>query len=170
LNESLAARAKAGDSQAVQALVREYYPRIKGLCRAILRHDQDAEDAAQEVFVRMQEKLALYDASRPFAPWLLQLAHHAALNHARKKRIPLLDEPPEVEDDRSPVKVLSEREDVAAVRRAIDRLPWLDRSILSYAADLGLSKGEIAEVTGLSPNAVRIRFHRALRKLRKELS
>ena len=129
MDEATVQSAKQGHAVAVDALVRHYYDRVKRVCRGILRGEHDAEDAAQEVFVRLRDKLPLYDSARPFEPWLFRLAHNVALNLARcRTPAPLGDDALEL--SQAPPAWESESREI--VRTAVDRLAAEDRAILAY--------------------------------------
>ena len=70
----LVRRCLRGDDEATRALVRRYQDRVFGFCLKILRHRQDAEDAAQETLLRMVRSLHRWDDRRRFEPWLLAIA------------------------------------------------------------------------------------------------
>lgn len=73
-NTDLVQRCRAGDDRALHEFVACFQQSVLGLCFRILRHRQDAEDVAQEVFVRAFRHLDRYDSSRPLTPWLLTIA------------------------------------------------------------------------------------------------
>ena len=70
-DESLAARAAGGDRHAFDALVTRHRQAVYRLCWAATGNHADADDAAQETFVRVFRSLSSYDPARPFGPWLL---------------------------------------------------------------------------------------------------
>ena len=70
----LVSRCLAGDQAAMVDLVERYRPQVFGLCYRMLGHREDAEDAAQETFIRALKSLARWDARRDFEPWLLAIA------------------------------------------------------------------------------------------------
>ncbi|MGC3968209.1 MAG: RNA polymerase sigma factor [Pirellulales bacterium] len=70
----LVVRCLRGDDRAMLALVERHQPQVYGLCYRMVGHRQDAEDVAQETFVRVLRSLAQWDSSREFMPWLLAIA------------------------------------------------------------------------------------------------
>jgi len=78
----LAARAKAGDRGAFDELVVRHRPRLVAFLARRLADRADAEDVAQETFLRAFDRLAGYDPGRPFATWLFAIGKHVAANHA----------------------------------------------------------------------------------------
>jgi Sigma-70 region 2 len=65
---------RAGDPQAPRLLIEQYQGVVFGLCYRMMNHQQDAEDVAQETFVRALRAMAGFDAARPIRPWLLEIA------------------------------------------------------------------------------------------------
>lgn len=76
--DALLARARQGDADAFGELYRQFYPRVRGLCRHFLGSPEAAEDAAAEVFLRAQRAMRTYDSALPFPRWLLSIANPAA--------------------------------------------------------------------------------------------
>jgi RNA polymerase sigma-70 factor, ECF subfamily len=110
-----------------------------------------------------------YDVARePSLPWLVQIAHYEIANAARKSRrgvneieIVVSGNAPEAPDDRF---------DGSSVRRAMAGLDPSDQELLRLVHWDELSRSQIAEVLGLTMNAVNVRYHRALKKLATEMS
>lgn len=98
-------RVRAGDEVAMRDLVDRYASRVLALCQRMLGHRQDAEDAAQETFVRMFRSLARWDADRPFEPWLMAIAGNRCRTRLAKRsatpRCVELEEPDLATSDRS---------------------------------------------------------------------
>ena len=82
--------AARGDREAFGRLVDLHKRAVYGLCLRLLRHPEEARDAAQEAFARAFAGLSIYDPSQPFAPWLLRIARNHCLDLARRRGV----EPP----------------------------------------------------------------------------
>lgn len=82
----LIARARAGDEAAWETLVRRHQDAVFRLAYLVCGSADDAEDVAQEAFIRAYESLDRFDASRPIRPWLLQIARNLAYNRQRSIR------------------------------------------------------------------------------------
>src|SRR5215471_14230112 len=160
-SEALARAARGGDLDAFEGLVRRYQRRIYGLAYQHLRDPDEAQDLAQEVFVRLFRALDRYDPARPFEPWFWRLAGNVAASYRRRRPAPPVDLPVTTPAD--------QREDTLPLERALAdlnddlRLPVL----LHYYLDLPLD--EIALSMGLSLSAVKSRLHRARALLRRLL-
>lgn len=176
------ARLKRGDAQAFEELVRGYSPRMLAVCRRLLRNDeQDAQDAVQDAFLSVFRGMRAFEGGARLSTWLHRIAVNAALMKLRTKRRrperPIEDllpkfqedghhaEPPARWDDRGDVR--AEREETRAfVRAAIDQLPENHRIALLLRDIDGLPTDEMADILNISPNAAKIRVHRAHQALR----
>lgn len=142
-----------------EALVRAYQRRVYGFAYQQLRDPAEAQDLAQEIFVKLYRNLAAYDTSRPFEPWFWRLAANVAVNY-RRRRVPAPAEPRELAvSDPAP-------SDLAAALAALEpaqRLPL----VLHYYADLPLDA--VAAALGISVGAAKSRLHRARAQLRRTL-
>src|SRR5215471_2951568 len=161
-SEALARAARGGDLDAFEGLVRRYQRRVYALAYQHLRDPDEAQDLAQEVFVRLYRNLDRYDPARPFEPWFWRLAVNVAASYRRRRRT--VAELPDVAAAEVPG-----REETMPLERALAdlsedlRLPVL----LHYYLDLPLD--EIAGAMGLSLSAVKSRLHRARAILRRLL-
>jgi RNA polymerase sigma-70 factor (ECF subfamily) len=163
-------RALRGDADAFGQLVDSYQKAVYNLCYRMLGDPYEAEDAAQETFLRAFKSMERYDRSRPFSTWLLSIAAHHCIDLIRKRRmtvLPLEDLPyQEIEDSLpGPEVSLVAREDQRNVQVVLSSLNPTDRAsvIMYYWYDL--SYEEIAQALGLTTSAVKSRLHRARREL-----
>ena len=168
------AAALAGDREAVTQMVDAYKNAVFNLCYRLLGEAGEAEDVAQETFMRMYTRLRTYDSSRPFKTWLLAIATHACIDRLRQRRLTWLslDEPLPAADagalhDRAlgPEEALAHKEEQQRVQALLARLAPGDRSVLVLRYWYDLSYDEIAEVTGASVSSVKSRLFRARREL-----
>src|SRR5215469_1407390 len=84
-SEALARAARGGDLDAFESLVRRYQRRVYALAYQHLRDPDEAQDLAQEVFVRLYRNLDRYDPTRPFQPWFWRLAANVAATYRRRR-------------------------------------------------------------------------------------
>lgn len=164
-------RARAGDQEAFAHLVEAYQVAVYNLAYRMLGNASEAEDAAQETFLRAYSRLSTYQPDKRFSTWLLAIASHYCIDCLRRQRFTWLsldDLPPwrwpSSKEDQPEEKVLQqERRD--EVREMLDQLPAQYRAavILRYWYDL--SYREIAEVMGTTENAIKSRLHRARKML-----
>lgn len=172
-DEMLAGRVQRGDRVAFDVLVRRYLRPIHAVVASFLREPADAEDAVQESFLRALDNIAKYDVTRPFAPWLYQVARNVALNRAAseaKRRT----EPIEGDDFASTGPAPDEALELAEIRRrveaAIHGLPEQRRTAFRLHDVDGYSTAETAALMGLSEGTVRSHVHHARRELRAVLA
>jgi len=165
------ARARAGDGEAFARLVETFQVPVYNLCSRMLGDAGEAEDAAQETFLRAFRNLKRYDPQRPFPTWLLSIASHYCIDMIRRRRF--LPAPGEdVPREQEPADSGTGPEEALAIRERSDRISKLTRGLgpqeraaitLHYWYDL--SYEEIAEVLSTSVGAVKSRMHRARRTL-----
>lgn len=169
------ARARQEDLTAFAHLVQAYQQPVYNLAYRMLGNAQDAEDAAQETFLRAFRHLETYDPRRRFANWLLSIASHYCVDHLRRRhrRCASLDEmpeeslPPASEPDLEDAAVARETRDT--VQRLLYLLAPKDRLVVVLYYWYGMSHGEIAEATASSVSAVKSRLHRSRLALARAL-
>ncbi len=161
------ARAIAGDHAAFANLVAAYQGPVFNLAYRMLGNGGDAEDAAQETFLRAYDRLASYEPDRKFSSWILSIASHYCIDQLRRRRggMESLDdeagerELPATEAEPEEAALATEQE--RTLQYALGQLPPAYRLavILRYWNDL--SYEEIADATGSSVSAIKSRLHRA---------
>ncbi len=163
-------RAVAGDHAAFGTLVERYQQVAFRAAYLIVRDAQEAEDVAQEAFVRAYGQLATFRIGEPLRPWLLRIVQNQALNtiRARNRRTGLLGRiaifAPHTAP--SPHAEVAASDESSQVLAAIAELPDDDRTILHLRYFLELPEREIAAAIGRPPGTVKSRLHRAGQRLR----
>ena len=178
--EALLAGLRAGDDRAYEQMVRAFGGRLLAVAQRILRNEDDARDAVQTAYLSAFRSIARFEAGCRLSTWLHRIVVNAALMKLRSRRRrpeesiePLL---PTYLDDGHHVEQFSksdlpadaalERDETRAVVRAcIAQLPDRYRSILVMRDIEDVSTGEVAQMLGVTPNAVKIRLHRARQAL-----
>lgn len=159
-----------GDPEALAQVFDRAAPALLALALQLCSDPADAEDALQATFVTAIDKAAAYDAGRPLQAWLggILTLHCRRLHERRRRRREreLTDRPA---DAPSPPAEAGRREQLATLRRHVERLPAEQRQVLLLQLRHGLSPVEIGEVLGVLPGTVRMRIHRGLRALRRLL-
>lgn len=177
----LVARARDGDDEAFERIVSAYGRRIVGYCHKMAGRSMNAEDLAQEVFVKLYLALPRFDTSKPLAPFLFRIAHNHCLDALRRKRVPTVSlvredgegKASEVEhpDARPSPEELAQRAEVMdAVEEALGSLPAPYRSALVLYHVEGMSYEEISRTLGVPMGTVKARIHRGREKLQQKLS
>lgn len=178
-DEELVQCVLAGEKQVFEILMRRYNQRLYRVTRAILRNDAEAEDVAQEAYVRAYQHLNQFAGRSSFATWLTRIAIYEALGRVRSRKkieeIDAMDEPrrDSVQQlsvrDATPEQVASGNEVRSLLERSIDALPDTYREIFMLREIEEMSTTETAQCLGISEENVKTRLHRARALLRKEI-
>lgn len=177
-DEKLVAQTLAGDRNAFRTLVERHYNSVFRLCRSILRHADDADDATQEVFVRAYEALGQFAGRGAFGAWLRRLTvNHcinrkqsaAAQNTARSQSLDLLAETLPASQECDPEERLLRSVERSRIKAELELLPAAQRAALGLRLQDGRSYEEIADILGVPINSVRSWLHRGRARLREAL-
>ena len=164
---------------AFERLVRDY----QGLCwhviQRMVRHPEDTRELCQEAFLRVHRYLHQYRFDSPLKSWIGQVAYSVARRHLERKRIPLA----EVADDADGLSLLenigdghdlqsahAQAGEDRALHAAIERLPPLQRTLLTLYHLEELPIGEISAMTGLAEGTIKSHLFRSRAKLRELLA
>lgn len=158
----------------------EYYPKIvRYLTRLV--GETEAEDAAQEAFVKIDRSLESFRGDSSLPTWVYRIATNTAMDHLRRassKRFLLATEDKDLSsdedtghaDDKPLLDTLLIRKDMYdCIRGVVDSLPADYSTVLVLSEFEGLTNSEIAEVIGMSLDTAKIRLHRARTRLKKAL-
>ena len=169
-------QALGGDQEAFGHLVRAYERPVYNLTYRMLGNSAEAEDAAQETFLRAYNKLATYQPGRKFVNWLLSIASHYCIDVLRRKgRAPQLSLdgplPPQwlTSDSPRPDQEVNRKQDRERVRAVLDTLPPAYRAAVVLRYWYGMSYREIAATMNTTESAIKSRLHRARRMMAGEL-
>ena len=171
----LLARARDGDLDAYEQLVRLHQQLAFRTALVLARNVADAEEAAQDAFVKAWRALPRFDPSRPFRPWLLTIVANEARNRrrsaGRREALALraaASRPADAERLPSPELALLVAERDAALAAALERLDDRDRQVIACRYLLDLSEAETAAALGWRVGTVKSRLSRALERLRAQ--
>ena len=168
-------RARNGDDSSYAELLSRHRDRVFSFLLRLLGSSQDAEDVAQEAFVKAFSHLDSYDPSRPFSSWLFGIAHHAALDHLRARRPAALslDDPDGTPDPAEPgpgaEAAAGAALDAAMIERLLGSLPLLYREpvLLRYKEEMDIA--EISRALCLPEGTVKVRLFRGRDMLKRKL-
>jgi RNA polymerase sigma-70 factor, ECF subfamily len=177
------ARVLAGDSQLFHDLIRPVERAVYVMLFMLLRSETDAEDVAQETFIKIYRNLHNFRGDAKFSTWVLSIARNEGLGWLRKRSArpeeplePVLDEssgdftPALLTDWREvPPEALERTELRGFLCRAIMNLPPIYREVVQLRDIDELDVQETAEVLGITPGSVKVRLHRARIMLQKQL-
>jgi len=172
--DAIIGRVLEGNSEAFREIVDLYAPRVLSFCRAHMRSEEDARDAAQEVFIRAYKSLGSYRRGENFASWLFAIAAnnvrtHAKLFSANRQKEELLRQRHIAEPPHDPAEEAELALQKSALRIAVQSLPDDLRKPVALYYFAGLSVHETAHALGIGEEAVKTRLFRARGRLRKIL-
>lgn len=171
-DDDLITRIKGGDIAAFEGLVKRYQDRIYNLCLYMLKNRQNAQEAAQDVFVKAYRNLKNFQPHSSLYTWLYRIATNTSIDYLRKS-------PPTSVDDSaltglmsgnpSPERCMEEREATVMVQNALQELSPELRATIVLREMEGLTYTEIAAVLHISVGTVKSRVARARESLRRLL-
>ena len=156
-----------GDQDIFAVLVERYKDAVQNLAYRMLGNATEAEDVAQETFVRAYTQLATYKSLHKFSTWLLSIASHLAIDQLRRRRflaLPLDDVPFLewiVDAGVSPEQSALQGEQQDEIQHYLQRLPGKYRAVIVLRYWYDFSYEEIANALNLTPALVKARLHRA---------
>lgn len=174
-------RIRAGDDAGFETLMREHAPKVVGLATRLLGDRGEAEDLAQEAFLRLHRALPGFRGESSIATWLYRTTTRLAIDHLRREKLTRKlfffrqseDDPDPMEtvgDPRSnPARDLQSRQAMLRLRQAMRKLSARQRAVFVLRHHEGLPLQEIAALLGLETGTVKIHLHRAVTTLRAEL-
>lgn len=161
------------DERAFDDLVKRHGGAVRGLLYRLLQQREDAEDLAQETFVKVYRSMASYRGDASMRTWILKIATNLALDAQRKRsRSPShvsLDAGKFLEAGEAPGRRLDVEERSAAAARALEALPFLQRAALIMKVTEGMKYEEIAKVLDTTARSVKSSVHLARKKLMERL-
>jgi RNA polymerase sigma-70 factor (ECF subfamily) len=161
---------KRGDPRAFEELVEATHRQAYTLALRLVGDRQEAEDVAQEAYLRVFRGLSGFRGEARFETWFHRIVANAAMNHLRRKGRfgDLTAEPDDLEHSMPDTAADTERvADRDELDRALARLPEAARAVVVMKDVYGLSCREIGREIGISEGAVKVRLHRARRRLKE---
>lgn len=177
----LITRLRAGDADAFESLVREQTPRLLRVARRFMRNEEEARDAVQDAFISVFRSVRSFGEQSLLSTWLHRIVVNACLMRLRAQKRRGEDEDieqllPKFREDGHQLErsvrweaadsQLERTERCNLVRACIDRLPESYRAVLLLRDIEELDTEETAEILQMTPNAVKVRLHRARQALR----
>lgn len=172
---ALIAACQQGDHRAFRSIFEMYRDRVFALCLHMAPNDQEAEDLTQEVFIQAFKSIGSFRAESAFGTWLYRIAANRCVTEARKRRpefsslesvaqksIPLAR-------GLNPEDQLIQKEMARKAEEAIGALPENMRLVFAMGTQLGMAYREIGEILSCSEDAVKVRIHRARKRVRDAL-
>jgi len=170
-DEQLMSRVALGDLDAFEELVRRHQHSAWRIAHRFIGDPAEAEDVAQEAFLRILAAAPRYKPSAAFSTYLYRVVARLCIDNTRKKRPILTNTLPEtVDSSPDPATALAQKDRDALIRKALDALPSRQRMVVILKYYEGLSYGEIAQAMGTTVKAVERLLGRARKTLQKRLS
>jgi RNA polymerase sigma-70 factor (ECF subfamily) len=169
------AQSLRGDQRAFSHLVEAYKAPVYNLCYRMLGNAAEAEDAAQETFVRVYTHLKTYDPELKLSSWILSVASHHCIDRLRRRRIDwisldsVLPTHQLASEALQAEETMMGRESCARVRGLLKSLPADYRLVIVLRYWQDLSYAEMARSVGSTESAIKSRLHRARRMLAHRL-
>ena len=171
-----------GDTQLYHELIHPHERRVYLMALSFMKNEADAEDVAQEAFMKAFRSLASFRAESKFSTWLISITLNEARGRLRKEsavRMESLDEAPDdgavvspalLRDWREiPSEVVERREIRQMLYQAVTSLPAIYRQVFLLREVEELNSNETAQTLNISINSVKVRLHRARMMLQKQL-
>ena len=161
----LLARAQEGDSQSFDEIMVLYQKRVFCTALRILGHVEDAQDAAQEVFLRLYKYIERVDQNRPLLPWLYRVTVNVCHDIARKRN--RTESLSDAVAEAIPVHAADGAAERQWIAEGLKSLPEKERAAIVLCDIEGLSTGEVAHILGSSETTVRSQISRGRIKLKE---
>jgi RNA polymerase sigma-70 factor (ECF subfamily) len=171
-DNELVRRVLTGEVEAYGELVVRHQARVFYLGLKFLRRNEDAEDFAQEVFIRAYEKLSSFQATVPFAAWLYRIAYNLAVNkyHLKKRQLRAVNTVELLPDSSfSPEHHLLAEELAEWVRKSLQRIPEIYHVLIRMHFFEGLSYPEISRALEMPVNTIKSYIFRAKELIRQRM-
>lgn len=159
-----------GDTRAQYQLYSLYATSMFNVCMRILGNREEAEDALQDAFSLVFEKLDSFAYRSSFGAWVKRIVVNSCLNHLRKKNPEMISDSDLEPEDHSPEEELNDHTlQVKEVLSALEKLPDGYRTVLSLYLFEGYDHEEIASILGISENTSRTQYMKAKIRLKEHL-
>ncbi len=158
-DQELVERVLGGEHAAFEPLVRRYNQRMYRAARAVTRSDVDAEDVLQQAWMNIYKHLAQFRGDASFATWATRITVNEAIAMTRKR--PQIMEVTDVAGEVTPVTEIDRAQLGALLENCLNQIPQGNREVMVLRDVLELDTAETAALLGVSPEAVRVRLHRA---------
>jgi RNA polymerase sigma factor (sigma-70 family) len=164
-----------GNSEAYAELVNKHKDMVFMIAVKILRHREDAEEVAQDVFLKAYNALRSFKGDSKFSTWLYRIAYNTAISQSRRKNPVFSAIDDEMIDNYttdaigSSVNELTREEQITAVNTVMDALPEEENLLLTLFYKKDKSIGEISEITGYTQSNVKVKLYRIRKRMYDDL-
>ena len=163
-----------GNTHAFEPLVNRHQHNVFNIIYRIVQHQQEAEEVAQDVFVKAFQALSSFNQKSKFSTWMYRIAYNAAISHQRKKKVialPLQDEVLEYTEE----DFFSDYEDTHVLKqhylpKALEQLSGESQLLISMYYQQDLSISEMSEITEMTASNIKVKLYRARKSLHDYIS
>ncbi|GAB7089675.1 RNA polymerase sigma factor [Marinifilum fragile] len=169
-DEQLMILVRSGELNALSPLFDKYHIRLYNFFLRLTKNQSISEDLVQSVFRRILTYRKTYNEQHKFRSWMYQIARNVHANYYRDNKLVISDfsEPEKIEyETDSAIEEMEKESRKRILYEAMDGLQTDQKEIIELSRFQGLKYREIAEITGLSETAVKVKAHRAINKLRE---
>jgi len=169
-------RVLKGDSAAFAGLVAKHKNMVFSIALKILKNREDAEEVAQDAFLKAFKSLDSFESKSKFSTWLYRITYNATITKTRKKRLVFVGIEDHVIANYSEDKIHEHigqfeiEEKKVLINKALKKLSGGDNLLVTLFYNAGNSIEEISSVTGMTESNVKVRLHRIRKKLYQEIS
>lgn len=163
-------RVLAGEEEAYAVLVNKHKSYAYTIALKVVHIAEEAEEVAQDAFIKAFQHLSKFNREAKFSTWLYRIVFNTAISYQRKNKV-----------KKEGIEIIkythaadehegAEHQDRKKyIDKALDKMPAADKTVITLFYLKELSLDEIAEITGMKSNAVKVKIHRARKKLAEEL-
>jgi len=165
----------AGNTASFTALIDRHKDLVFTIAMNITRNREDAEEVAQDTFLKAYQKLNGFRKESSFQTWIYRIAYNEAISKIRKKKVKFMDLEEEItgnfteEEVEEDVAGLDEQEQKMVITKILDQLPEIDRVLVTLFYLENNPVTGISEITGLGESNVKVRLHRVRKRIYSEL-
>lgn len=166
--DQLIEQIKNGNTEAFRNIVNHYRDVVYGLCLRMVSNQMEAEELAQDAFLKVFKSIAGYRGESKFSTWLYRITYNTCISHLRKSKLESVDikDNHAKSDYNSGFSLLVKEDNVKLIKKIINRLKPEDKAIIQLFYLEENSIKEIAQVTGFTNANVKVKLHRAKHKMK----
>jgi len=164
-----------GNARAFSYLLEKYKDYVFTIAVNIVKNREEAEDVAQESFVKAYSQLKTFKGNSKFSTWLYTITFRTAISATRKNNLAMSDIDTYIIDNYgddglvNQIEMLAKKDREFYIKKALAALPELDALVLTLYYLNENTTEEIEEITGLNKNNIKVRMHRARKKLAESI-
>lgn len=166
----------AGETAAFAFLVNRHKDLVFTIALKILQNREDAEEVAQDAFVKAFQKLSTFRQDSKFSTWLYRIAYNESISRTRLRKLTEVEIVEEISESvtdgemEEEVLGMGQEEQQQAIALVMKRLPEPDQLMITLFYLQGLQVSEISDITGMSENNIKVRMHRLRKRIYNHLN